>query len=596
MLSESSTKNKIPHHGKVFSYNDHKIKPQTEYWAKNYEQAEWNKAFESNDIPDRTHKEKMHDDESSQVQTHTKLSNYQDMTRQLQTARINYLKNMMVRTSVPSFDRFAEKNFNGEQQDNNWIDKQYDLDSSPPTLPAYNMAQHKPMNPQRSYEIAEKLGISGNRNLMNTGMQAMGNLIEYLDEEEIIPRPETEQQQPVRNSFQRASTSMTDRTNRIQEPNKIFHPVSESQTRHDDFPEVTDNDEYFMVGSNQNLPAVGSNKNLPSEYGVSEPLNWVLSSDRFERQSEYSPPRSNPLTIFGGFQGSELLNLVGKGANRVPKSISNLNNLNGPLFYPEKHITPPGHESVPLERALKPTHSPYAPKFEYQVTPVYKPTPLPYAVAGGHTTISPYNSYSAHSPTPIPYSSYSSAEYSRSPTPTFSPTPYIFHESITTISPYYAKTTPYSEKLVDGNIDLVEDRVASSGHGGHVPYTPSYSNSFGLNKNYGRNKPHHGPAGPHHAPGPQHVQGSHHAPGPHHVQGPHHALRPHHAPALHHSPPIKSIHPLKPTPHGPIHVPVYAVQPLSLPHVVGSHGLPPLAAKPHAPLHAGGQIHPGNNT
>merc|ERR1711874_593115 len=117
------------------------------------------------------------------------------------------------------------------------------------------------------------------------------------------------------------------------------------------------------------------------------------SSDRIERQVEYSPTGSNPMKIFAGFENSQFLSNVG---SRVPKSIPSLDrnkervtksissqllpNINEPLFYPDKRITPPRY--LPSERAFgttrSPPLSPYAPKFEYQVTPTYSPKPLAY--------------------------------------------------------------------------------------------------------------------------------------------------------------------------------------------------------------------------
>ena len=150
-------------YAKVFSYKDHKIVPQSEYSAKTYDQPDWNKPCESKDIPDRTHSEETKDYESTPVQPNSKQSEYEDLTKQLQLARINYLKSTMVQTKLPSYEMYAEKNFNGKQPEGRLRDKWYDIGAYPPTLPAYNKAPpQKAVQHQRRYEmVGEVLSIPG---------------------------------------------------------------------------------------------------------------------------------------------------------------------------------------------------------------------------------------------------------------------------------------------------------------------------------------------------------------------------------------------------------------------------------------------------
>jgi len=610
----------------VFSYKDHKIVPQSQYYAKMYEQPEWNKPDESNDIPESMYNTKTKDEKRAPVKPNSKLSEFEDLTDQLQKARINYLKSTMVKTKLPSYEIYAEKKFNGKQPEDTLREKRYDVDAYPPPLPPYKKGPTptpRRSQPHIAREIVKTPGMAGHINPMQTGYPAPPSISQsegpqhYSEEMKIPPAttfkdsdvklmldyvktekkkieqfpsfPEREIKKPKYEYKYKLKTKPLETSNLVKDK-EMIPSTRDILSRHYDSQDVIVMNKEFLRNSDSRNPQ-------HEHYTDPGHENNSRGSVRIERQIEYSPVK-----LFQGFESSEFLSQVG---NRVPKSISSnnnekerftksvsaFNNINEILFYPTKHLTPPGHQSNPSERAFgttrslprspprSPTRSPYAPKLEYQVTPTYKPKPLAYK--GGPTTISSYSSYS---PTPVPYSSYGAAEYSKTPSPTFSPTPYTYsseetYQPSTTLSPYYAKSTPYSPKIVDGNIDLVEDRVANPGHGHHAPYTPSYSNSFGLNKNYGHNKPHHGVV-PHHIP---------------HIPQSPHSL---HAP---HSPAIKAIHPVTPVHAVRAHAPVHPVTPHSLPHVARPHG-PLLGArphaplhpvKPHAPLHGGGPIHPG---
>jgi len=613
---------------RVFSYKDHKIVPQLPQLQG---QTEWNKSDEGNDIHDNTDTKKMKDDKGSVIKQNSKISEYEDVTNQHQKARIKYLKNTMVRTELPHYELYAEKNYNGESPKNKG--EQYKETPYPPVLPPYHsepqptpykneptptpyQSESKP-TPYRSGPTATQYqsgptprsylngptptplyrqqtdvamvqtpGLAGQRNPgqqnyanSNPSEIPMGTYSDSTQEVETNLVNDDDDPQGEKKKGEKFPSFPERKPSKLKShnENKKIYPSpkktkktppinSERQSRHDDSPPAIIMNREFLQKPKRQI------ESHLDQFSNAEDEKRGHGSDRIERQVEYSPTGSNPRKIFGGFESSEFLSQVG---NRLPKSISTdnqdkerftksipasaLHNLNEPLFYPEKPLTPPGHQarSSLSERASgttrSPPRSPYAPKFEYQVTPKYKAKPLAYKNLP--TKVSPYSSYS---PTPLPYSSLGSAEYSNTPSPTYSPTPY---NPSTTLSPYYAKNPPHHPRLVDGNIDLVEDRIADpdphAGH--HAPYTPSYSNSFGLNKNYGHNKPPHHPH--HHAPHPGH-----------------------------HGPLVKSIHPVT-----PVHAvkPHHPVTPHHLPRVVKPHAVQPLHPAKHVPVHGGGPIHPG---